>query len=288
MMRSFTLKAPHRGFTMVEMVVAITIGGIVIGFMAMFLTAPVTSYFAQTRRAQLVDGAESLSRHLTRDIKTALPTSVRQGVNGANFRVIQMITLERTVDGVESSVRYDPATLTTGPGGDASINILGQYISDATAFDDFPAARVAIGAFNSNPYGAGVLSAIGNVRVASTLPDSATVTFQASVFTSQSPSNRLFMTSGTVAYLCDIPARTLTRYDGFPIVANIALHDTTAELNAASTASSVIARDVRACTFVITPPTAAIPRGQVSIRVTLNSNGELLHVFEQVPMELGP
>ena len=40
----------QRGMTLVELVVTITVGSIVVAFMAMFIVMPMTAYSAQTRR----------------------------------------------------------------------------------------------------------------------------------------------------------------------------------------------------------------------------------------------
>jgi MSHA biogenesis protein MshO len=69
--------ASQRGFTLIELVITIVVGSIVVAFMAMFIVMPMEAYSAQTRRAQLVDDADSALRFMGRDIRSALPNSVR-------------------------------------------------------------------------------------------------------------------------------------------------------------------------------------------------------------------
>src|SRR5256885_11147226 len=59
----------QRGVTLIELVITIAVGSVVVAFMAMFIVVPVTAYTAQTRRAQLVDDAESALRFLGRDMR---------------------------------------------------------------------------------------------------------------------------------------------------------------------------------------------------------------------------
>ena len=46
-----------RGFTLIELVVALVLAAIVTGFVAAFLATPVRAYVAQTRREQMSDAA---------------------------------------------------------------------------------------------------------------------------------------------------------------------------------------------------------------------------------------
>lgn len=65
------------GFTLIEMIVVIVITGIIGGMVAMFIKAPVQGYMDSARRAELTDIADTALRRLARDIRTAVPNSVR-------------------------------------------------------------------------------------------------------------------------------------------------------------------------------------------------------------------
>ena len=66
-----------RGFTLVEMIVVITITGILAAAVAVFIRRPVESYVDAARRAELTDIADGALRRITRDVRMALPNSVR-------------------------------------------------------------------------------------------------------------------------------------------------------------------------------------------------------------------
>ncbi len=70
-----------QGFTLVEMIVVIVITGIIASVVAVFLRAPVEGYADSARRAELTDIADTALRRVSRDLRTALPNSVR--VTGA-------------------------------------------------------------------------------------------------------------------------------------------------------------------------------------------------------------
>lgn len=76
-----TMPRQH-GFTLIELVVAISISAIVVGFMVMFLVTPVETYLAQARRAELVNSANMAANNMASDLRTALPGNVRYTRNG--------------------------------------------------------------------------------------------------------------------------------------------------------------------------------------------------------------
>jgi len=65
------------GFTLIEMIIVIVITGIIGSMVAVFLSAPIKQYMDVSHRAELTDIADTALRRLTRDIRTAVPNSVR-------------------------------------------------------------------------------------------------------------------------------------------------------------------------------------------------------------------
>lgn len=67
----------HRGFTLVEMIIVIVITGIIAGMVAVFIRVPVQGYADSARRAEMSDIADTALRRLGRDVRTAVPNSLR-------------------------------------------------------------------------------------------------------------------------------------------------------------------------------------------------------------------
>jgi len=65
------------GFTLVEMIMVIVITGIIGGMIAVFLKTPIQQYMDVARRAELTDIADTAVRRMARDVRTAVPNSVR-------------------------------------------------------------------------------------------------------------------------------------------------------------------------------------------------------------------
>lgn len=67
----------NAGFTLVELVMVIVIMGVIGGMVAVFMKGPIDAYFAAGRRAALTDVADTTVRRMARDIRRALPHSIR-------------------------------------------------------------------------------------------------------------------------------------------------------------------------------------------------------------------
>ena len=76
-MRRATRPASHSGFSLLEMVVVIAITGIIGAMVAVFMARPVQSYTDSVQRAEYSDIADTALRRIIRDLRLALPNSVR-------------------------------------------------------------------------------------------------------------------------------------------------------------------------------------------------------------------
>jgi MSHA biogenesis protein MshO len=75
----------HFGFTLIEMIMVIVITGILASVVAVFITKPVQGYVDSVRRAELTDAADVTLRRMTRDVRLALPNSLRTVAGGFEF-----------------------------------------------------------------------------------------------------------------------------------------------------------------------------------------------------------
>jgi len=73
--------ARQRGFTLVEAIVVMVITGILAGIMVLFIRRPVQNYTDAAARAELSDAADLALRRMARELRAALPNSVRLTVN---------------------------------------------------------------------------------------------------------------------------------------------------------------------------------------------------------------
>ena len=114
----------QRGFTLVELIMVIVIMGVIGGMVSVFMKSPIDAYFDTARRAGIADVADTTVRRMARDIRKALPNSIR---TSADKKCIEFIPTRtggryRTQDIVASpsdntSLRFDAP--------DDSFNMLG-------------------------------------------------------------------------------------------------------------------------------------------------------------------
>ncbi len=120
-------KIHQRGFTLIELIVVIMIMGLIGGVMVGFMIAPIDAYFASSRRAALTDTADTVVRHMARDIRKALPNSIHRSLDNLCVEFIPTKTggRYRTID-IVAGDSLDFA-------GDTTFNMLGDNNDSNTA-----------------------------------------------------------------------------------------------------------------------------------------------------------
>jgi MSHA biogenesis protein MshO len=289
--------APRRqtGVTLVELVVALSLATIVAAFVALFIKTPVDAYFGQTRRAELVDAADNVLRDVAREVRAALPNSVRASGSGASAA----LELLATVD----AVRYRDSTATTMPADELDFSAPDSQFSTIGKFDvprPFTSSTHYLAIYNVGVSGADAYEAVNVITpAASTItiadapdPSRAAIEDQVTLapafrFAYGSPARRVFLVSGPVSFLCDAAARTLTRYSGYTLDPDHGDRDSHAELAAAGAASELIARNVSACRFTYSAGIAE-RAALLTMEITVARDGESVRLLHQVHVENAP
>jgi MSHA biogenesis protein MshO len=285
------MNARARGFTLVEMVVAIVVAGIVVGFMAMFMLAPVNSYVAQQRRTDLVDSANNAMRMIQSDIRTALPDSVRAITVGAN-RTVEMLY----ADGARYRAGIATPNTDLEKSGDTRFDAIGCFLNTppgvySTAAFPFLVVGHDVGGGNAYNPVANIRTTAGTqitIAGANTpcLADQAIQLDQNFSFPADSPALRVYLVKEAVAYVCNLTTGTLKRFWGYSTAVGQASRATEAQLLAAGAASSLVARDVTDCTFTPRAERAgSIYGGILIVRMTFARNGESFQAFDQAQVE---
>ncbi len=280
----------QRGMTLIELVITITVGSIVAGFMSMFITLPMNAYSAQTRRATLVDAADGALRFMSRDISAALPNSVRTGSSG----LVTALELLASVDGA----RYRDSGPLANPALELDFTAADTAFSTTVPFTQLTLpwssgssylSIANIGVPGADAYAGGnVITPAGT-----TITISAGASSNANLVTMNpgfrfnwgSPNKRVYLISGPVSYLCDSAARTLTRYSGYPIAATQSF--SAASLVAAGATAARVATDVASCAFSYASGTAQ-RNALATLTLQLSNSGELVQLLQQVQLANSP
>jgi MSHA biogenesis protein MshO len=247
-----------RGFTLIELVVAIVLSAMIVGFIATLMTSPIDAYVDQSERARVSASAELLTARLRADLRKAVPFSVRVRNSGGRS-VLEMLETQVVSyylpagthlglglpDNPQSELAFGasggddfvlfasppginparPRYLVIGNQGSGSSN--DAYALAATTLvveDDFTEDP-------SNP---------GHYKV--TLPG--TFSFGAS---NVDPHRRAYWVSTPVSYICNPTTGTIRRYSGYDITNSAPSSEASSQLSGATQA--VLAENAAACRF---------------------------------------
>jgi MSHA biogenesis protein MshO len=270
--------------TLIELVVVITLSAIVITFMTNFIVVPIDAYTSETQRAQLADAADSSLRLLARDLRAALPNSVRVTSAGS----VVALEMLASIDGA----RY----LDTGPLSNANLWL--DFSTADTAFSTtVPFSAITLPYSSTTNYlviyNVGVPGANAYALANVITPPGTSISITAGATANQnliaispgfqfswgSPGKRVYLVSGPTSYLCDTIAGTLMRYSGYSISATQLA--SAASLLAAGASAGRVAANVSACQFTYTAGTAQRD-GLATLDLTLANNGQQVQLLHQV------
>ena len=121
-------RSKQAAFSMIELIVVILLIGALAGGAGLLILAPIEAYDDQVRRQRLVDQGEMALRQIARDVRRALPNSIRTTPVGAGWAVEMVNTIDgaryRDEIGGEFTVDTDFLEFTAA---DSDFNLLGGF-----------------------------------------------------------------------------------------------------------------------------------------------------------------
>lgn len=247
----------QRGFTLVEAIMVIVIIGVLGGMVAVFIQVPVQSYADSVVRAELSDTADLALRRMARDLRLALPNSIRVTDAGDAVEMLvtrsggRYLTAEDSIDTLPVLDFIDPANTSMTVVGAMPgvgelvagsdylvVNNLGPGFAPANAYDLASAQR-----------NIALIASVDATRKTLTLADNP---FAVQLPPSPSPSQRFRIVSGPVTYYCGLEpdgvTRMLTRQSGY-LIASAQLANPVPAVGAARGQRSLLAGRVKSCLF---------------------------------------
>jgi len=280
-----SLQKKYSGFTLLEMIVVIVITGIIGSMMAVFINAPVQGYVDSSNRAEMTDIADTALRRLARDIRTAVPNSIRNTVCGG----VPCIEFLPTRDGGRYRAGVAGNVLDFGVP-DGSFDIIGTPVT-FTAGD-----QIVVGSTQSdgNPPYDSLVAGVRRPYLGALGAAQASVTFAATAYPlwAELPSHRFDVVDGAqgaVTYACEgalgLNANrdgtgSLNRYAAYgfnlPQVAPAAL----------GVAPAVLADRLSACTITYTAVNQR--NGLVEIQLAITRNNETVSLYHSIHVNNAP
>lgn len=212
----------QRGFTLLEAVAVMVVTAVVATMMTVFIRVPVNSYLDAVKRGEDADMADHAMRRLTRDLRLALPNSIR--VSGTSIEYLE----------TRGGLRYLAEDDIDTPGGGSYLNWNDATQRTFTVVGGVPGGRTApvVGDYvvvynlgpGQEPGNAWDCSVLCNRAQIASLTGS-TITMATNVFAAQSaagvalmsPARRFQVVSTPVTWRCDTASGRLTRYWGYAI-----------------------------------------------------------------------
>lgn len=217
------LRHAARGFTLIEAVIVIVIIGVIGAIVGVFIRMPIQGYADSVARAEVTDEADLALRRIARDLRLALPNSIRVNADGSAIEFLLTKTGGRYLSaedemGGEVLDFIDPSKVT--------FTVVGPMpgLARAVAGDYVVVNNLGEGVRPTDAYG--VTLADRNVaRIAAVDAAAGRITMVDNPFAQQttpmpSPTQRFQIISGAVTYRCATASdgtRVLTRHWGYAI-----------------------------------------------------------------------
>ncbi len=259
-------KGQETGFTLIELILVIVIAGILSTMTTDIITFPVKSYIDLERRTTLVDSAELALKRMQRDIRRALPNSIR--ITGGTA-----IELLHTSDGG----RYRAKTASDGSGDILDFTGLDNGFDVVGSLSATPSGDVVV--YNLGSSSADAYAGNNRIGIANTSTSNTIVLTSAIQFPFQSPQQRFYIVDTPITYSC--VSGELRRYDNYSI--------TGVAPNLASLSYKLQAKtDSISCSFNYDAGSAT-RAGLVSLEITLTDDaGESAKLIHQVHVDNMP
>lgn len=280
----------HAGFTIIELITVIVLLGALAVIGGLFIVQPFQAAGDMQRRAELVDEAQLIIERMSREIRAALPNSVRidSAAGRTGLEIVSTRTGGRyrrlpagggggdTLNRTQSSDTFDVlgglpgiGDVATGPAGidcaDGNGDCISIYNTGQTNFNVYDGDNVA--------KIVNVVDNAGNDLIGydngGGMP----------AFRQHSPQQRFFVIDDVVSFVCNDATSRMQRHSGYGL-------DAAQDLTPGGT-TALMGRDVTACSFTYDQGSSS-RAGLVTIDITIERDSETVRLLHQVHVMNAP
>lgn len=273
----------QQGFTLVEIVIVIILVGVLSVIVGLIIQGPLRASVDTGRRADLVDLAETALTRMTREIRLAVPNSVRiatapnivsiellRSLDGGRYRSAP--TNSVTLPNCAVALSGDPLEFTCA---DTLFDVLGQLprrtqiTLGGTDCAADPSTADCVIVFNTGLVGSNdayrgdnvaTITATSPGPVVSVTITNANIIAMLPPFPLASPAQRFHIVDTPVSFVCNTVTQRVDRFFDYPIAES--------QITAPAGTSNLLVNNVTACDFDYDPGTAT-RGGLVTLTMTL-------------------
>lgn len=252
------------GFSLLELVVVLVLLGVLATTSVALIRQPIDASADVQRRARLADAADQAMARISRDVRLALPNSLRVSSDG---RAIEMLI-------APMAGRYRARPTTVGGGdildftqSDASFDLLAPLPQAPVAGQWAVVYNLTAEGLQANAWAGDNRAAIGSGST-----DSRIVLAAPFQFPFPSPAQRVYVVDRAVQYRCT-PDGRLLRHAGHAPTATMVVPP--------ASAGALLAEGVSACSFRYQAGSAS-RRGLLSLSLGLSREGETLSLLKSI------
>jgi len=269
------LESRTGGFTLIELIIVILLIGILAGVLVSILRGPVLASIDIRQRAELVDIAETALQRMTREIRLALPNSLR--VTGGSIEFL------RTIDGGRYRSEPPPGNLwlrfnDSAQGVDGEFEVLGGLLRPDTPANCGTDCLLVI--YNTGQPGANAYDGDNTAAIQGFGSSPTTIDFlrpSGTGFPFESPQQRFQIIDTPVSFICDLGAGEINRFDSYGVNAA-----------PASGNSNLLIDQVTDCNFTYLAGSAT-RAGLVTMSLEITGdNGQTISLLQQAHVDNQP
>jgi MSHA biogenesis protein MshO len=288
----------QKGFTLIELVMVIVLIGALASVASLFIAQPMEGFLDVNRRVALVDIAQTALQRMTREMRDALPNSVRLTNNGTRFAIEFLSTSTGgryraspasvgISDPLDFTANTDSFDILGGLPGSASVDAAGgsgRAACMSNTVDCVVIYNTGTGSTDFNAY-------TGNNIAAVTAVSNTSLTFNNSDvagwrFPAASPGGRFFIVDTPVSFVCDSASGEVWMYQNYTISATQPV--AAGDFGGIGAVLADQVSDCGAATFQYNAG-AGLRYGLVVIRLSISgSGGETVSLLQQVHVMNAP